>query len=164
MREMTEDKRDQQPSLEDTEHYEPDDSVRQLWPVIRRLPAYVRLAWRLLRDPALTRCEKAPLIAAVTYCVTPLHWPVNAVPVLGQIDTPLALLLGLEYTLTHCSPDVKEAHLLRLGLHAHQVEEDLSTVKRVAGSLPRKTAGQLRFAGVLTRVAARRARHKLFGR
>ncbi|HET6383190.1 MAG TPA: hypothetical protein VFJ58_07345 [Armatimonadota bacterium] len=152
------------PAAQETpEPNESEDPLRQLWHVIRRLPSYIRLAWRLMRDPRLTCREKAPLIAAVTYCVTPLHWPVNAVPVLGQIDTPLALLFSLQYTLNHCSPARARSHLRRLGMHKHQLEEDLSTVTRVATTLPRKAAGELRFAGVLARVAGRRARRKLFG-
>src|SRR5262249_41674263 len=133
----------------------------------RRLPAYARLAWALGREPSIPARHKALLYAAVLYTVTPAHAPLGVIPVVGQVDSPVLLLLGLRTALAHCPARVVRRHLAALGLSRHQLEVDLGTVLYVAGvalgRASRSTARQLRFAGRVARGFTRRAIRRLAG-
>lgn len=126
-----------------------------LWPIARRMPAYLRLGWRLGREPAIAKRHKALLVSAALYTITPAHVVMNAVPILGQIDSVVLFLVGLRQALRHCPPEIAAAHLARVRLQRGQLDDDLRTVLYVAQTVAHKAGNflgrNLRFAG---RVAA----------
>jgi uncharacterized membrane protein YkvA (DUF1232 family) len=138
-----------------------------LWPVVRRLPAYARLAWALAREPSIPARHKALLYAAAVYTVTPAHAPLGVIPVVGQVDSPVLLLLGLRTALAHCPASVARRHLAAAGLSRRQLEVDLGTTLYVAGvalgQASRSTARQLRFAARVARGFTRRTIQRLAG-
>src|SRR4051794_16239304 len=95
----------------------------QLWPIMKRFPAYLRCGWALIREPAIPLRHKSLLYGLVLYSVTPAHVIVGVIPVLGQVDNPLIFLLGLRQALSHCPPAVRRRHLERAGLAPEQVDQ-----------------------------------------
>jgi uncharacterized membrane protein YkvA (DUF1232 family) len=98
--------------------------------LVRRLPAYGRLAWRLGRDPLLSRRRRAAVIGAAAYLVSPVDLVPGLIPVLGQLDDIAVVLAGLRVALDGLSPDRRQAHLAAVGL----AESDLVTDLRCLGS------------------------------
>lgn len=140
----------------------------EIWPIFRRLPAYVRLAWALGREPGIPWQRKTLLYTAALYTVTPAHAPLGMIPVVGQLDTPVLLMLGLRQTLAHCPPEVSARHLRRLNLTAAQLDADLATalavMQRLAKRAARGTSRRLRFAGRVAGGFTLRTARRLAGR
>jgi uncharacterized membrane protein YkvA (DUF1232 family) len=133
-----------------------------------RLPAYLRLAWGLGRDPEVPRGQKVWLLGAGLYNLSPLDPIPGIIPVLGQLDDYAVLLLALRRTLSASPPDVARAHLERRGLSAAQIQADLEEIQRIGRSVGKQALRGLwagaRFAGrtalALGRAALRAARHR----
>jgi uncharacterized membrane protein YkvA (DUF1232 family) len=110
--------------------------------LIRRLPAYGRLAWRLGRDPLISRTRRAAVIGGAAYLVSPVDLVPGFIPVLGQLDDIAVVLATLRLALDGLSPTRRHAHLAAVGLS----DDDLSTDLRTVGS----TAAWIGRAGVRT--------------
>ena len=137
--------RDDAPSVSvATRHRTPDTSVRDtgaaLWPILKRLPAYVRLAWGLAREKEIPLRHKALLYGAVLYGATPIHAPLSLIPVVGQVDGPLLLLLGIRNALLHCPADAAARRFTQVGLARDQVARDLAEVLEISHRWVRKGA------------------------
>ena len=91
--------------------------------VLRRLPAYGRLAWHLGRDPLVSRARRAAVLAAAGYLVSPIDLVPGFIPVLGQLDDIAVVLAALRLALEGLSPARRRAHLEAVGLR----DEDLTT-------------------------------------
>jgi uncharacterized membrane protein YkvA (DUF1232 family) len=98
--------------------------------LIHRLPAYGRLAWRLGRDPLLSRARRAAVLGGAAYLVSPIDLVPGFVPVLGQLDDVAVVLASLRFALDGLSPTRRHAHLTAVGL----ADEDLVTDLRAIGS------------------------------
>lgn len=72
--------------------------------VLRTLVTHGRLAWRLLRDPAVPLLAKCLPLAAALYLVSPIDGVPDFLPIIGQLDDLGMLLLALESFLKLC-PD-----------------------------------------------------------
>jgi uncharacterized membrane protein YkvA (DUF1232 family) len=105
-----------------------------LIPTIRRLPAYAALAWRVLRDPRVSRRHKVVLAAGAGYVLSPIDLLPGFIPVIGQMDDLAVMLLSLRATLRLAPPEVAESHLAAAGLSWAQIDDDLSRLVQ-AGSL-----------------------------
>ncbi len=116
--------------------------MRQEWqailPVVARLPRYGRLVFGLTRDPRLKPSQKAALAGAVLYNLSPLDLVPGVVPVLGQLDDLLVLLLAVRSVLADCPDLIVREHLQRSGLSAWQVRQDPDTVKRLLWRLAKE--------------------------
>ncbi len=140
-------------------------------PIMKRLPRYLRLGWALLRDPEIERRHKLFLYSAIVYAVTPVNLMTSAVPVVGQIDTFVLLLLGLRHTLIHCPPEVAARHLARLKLAPKQLSRDMyvllyigwSAVGNIGRKVRRPVGSNLRFAGRVATGFSRRMVGRLIG-
>lgn len=134
--------------------------------LVRRLPGYARLAWRLTRDPRLSRRRRTAVAAAAAYLVSPIDLVPGIIPVAGQLDDAAVALLGLRYALRGLPAADRVAHLEASGLTAADLEDDLSTVRIGAAWLLRRggrvglwaARGLLRAAGRGLRAAGRRIR------
>jgi uncharacterized membrane protein YkvA (DUF1232 family) len=133
-----------------------------------RLPAYLKLAWALGRDPAVPRGQKVWLLAAGLYNLSPLDPIPGVIPVLGQLDDYAVFLLALRRTLSASPQAVARAHLERQGLTAAQLQADLEEIQRIGRAVGKQALRGLwagaRFAGrtalALGRAALRAARHR----
>ena len=93
----------------------------------KRLPTYGRLAWRLAREPLLSRKRRAALIAAAGYLLSPIDAVPGVIPVLGQLDDLLVGFAALKVALAGLSPTQRRAHLAAVGLDEETLADDVRT-------------------------------------
>jgi uncharacterized membrane protein YkvA (DUF1232 family) len=103
--------------------------------VLRRLPAYGRLALVLARDPRLSRVRRAALIAAAAYVFSPIDLVPGFVPVLGQLDDLAIALAAIRLALDGLNPQVRAERLAAAGLTQAELEADIRSIGRVTGWL-----------------------------
>jgi uncharacterized membrane protein YkvA (DUF1232 family) len=84
--------------------------------VVRRLPAYGLLAWRLSRDPDLPAVRRGALIGAAAYLVSPIDVVPGIIPLLGQLDDLIVVLAALRFALAGMPPRQRLMHLEASGL------------------------------------------------
>jgi uncharacterized membrane protein YkvA (DUF1232 family) len=108
--------------------------------LLRRLPGYARLAWRLARDERLPRGRRAALLAGAAYLASPIDLVPGIIPVAGQLDDAAAVLLALRVALTGLPADQRRQVLADAGLMAEDLDADLRTVGAVYGWLGRQGA------------------------
>ena len=139
-----------------------------VWPIVKRLPAYVRLAWALGRDPAIPRRHKLVLYSAVAYSVSPIAAAIGVVPLIGQVDNILLLLLGIQQILRASGPRLTARHVARAGLTETQVSEDLHTLRgvviRAVAAAGQPVGAGARFAGHVAAGFLRRTALRAAGR
>jgi uncharacterized membrane protein YkvA (DUF1232 family) len=123
-----------------------------LVPVVRRLPVYGKLAWRVIRDPRVRRRHKAVMAAGAGYVLSPVDLLPGFIPVLGQMDDIAVMLLSLRATLRLAPPDVAAQHLAAVGLTWAQIDSDLAALAQAGGLI---AAGAARIAGWVAAGAGR---------
>jgi uncharacterized membrane protein YkvA (DUF1232 family) len=101
-----------------------------LLPVLRRLPAYARLAAALLREPTLKLLHKAILIGGLAYVFSPIDLVPGVIAVLGQIDDVAVALWTLRLALRTMPPEAADRHLAANGLTWETLDADLAQVGR----------------------------------
>jgi len=127
--------------------------------LVRRLPAYGRLGWRLARDPRLSGARRTAIAGAVAYLLAPIDLVPGIIPVAGQLDDAAIALLGLRFALRGLPPGDRQAHLDAAGLAAADLDDDLGTVRMGAAWILRRGGRIGLWAGRrLVRGAARGAR------
>ena len=95
--------------------------------MVRRMPAYLKLAWRLTRDPLLSKARRAAVIGAAGYLASPVDLVPGVIPVLGQLDDIAVVLAAIRFALAGLSPEQRRAHLEAVGLADDLLMEDLRT-------------------------------------
>jgi uncharacterized membrane protein YkvA (DUF1232 family) len=86
-------------------------ALRLLW----HLPNFVRLYWRLYRDPRVPLAAKAGLTAAVLYLVSPIDLlPDYWLPLLGFADDAGVLWIASRWFIAACPPAVVTEHVRRI--------------------------------------------------
>jgi uncharacterized membrane protein YkvA (DUF1232 family) len=106
--------------------------------LIRRFPAYARLAWRLSRDPRISGRRRAAVLAAAAYLASPIDLVPGLIPVAGQLDDVAVALLGLRFALRGLPPAERGTVLGGAGLAEADLDDDLATVRAGAGWLLRR--------------------------
>ena len=84
------------------------------WAVLRQLPNFVRLYWRLFRDQRVSRFPKALLILTAAYIVMPFDFLPDYIPVLGQIDDLVLFLGACKAFMYLCPPEIVQEHVRRI--------------------------------------------------
>lgn len=142
----------------------------RLMALVRRFPAYGRLAWRRRRDRRLSATRRLTLIAGAAYLASPIDLVPGIIPLAGQLDDAAVILLALRAALSGLTPDEQDAHLAAVSLRREDLDEDLETVRGSSAWLARGTVrlgwrvtraggrGLVRAAGSALRWAARRIR------
>lgn len=102
----------------------------ELMPVLRRMPAYSRLAWRLARDRRIRRRHRLLLLGGIGYLLSPIDLIPAFIPVLGQLDDLGIALWILRRTLQSAPPEAAEAHLAASGVTRELLDADLVRVTR----------------------------------
>jgi len=95
---------------------------------LRRMPAYLRLAWRLGRDPLLSRARRGAVLAAAGYLASPIDLVPGIIPIIGQLDDIAVALAALKFALAGLDGDRRREHLAAVGLEDGHLAEDLRTV------------------------------------
>src|SRR4051812_26244642 len=96
--------------------------------MVRRMPAYLKLAWRLAREPLLSKARRAAVVAAAGYLASPVDLVPGVIPVLGQLDDIAVALAALRIALSGLDPERRRVHLEAVGLGDEDLTADLRTV------------------------------------
>jgi len=96
--------------------------------MLRRMPAYLRLSWRLAKDPLLGKIRRAAVIGAAGYLASPVDLVPGVIPVIGQLDDIALALAALKVALAGLDPDRRRVHLDAVGLQDQDLADDLRTV------------------------------------
>ena len=124
--------------------------------LLRRLPKYARLSWSLAKDDRLSRTRQAALIAGAAYLVSPIDLVPGFIPVAGQLDDAVAVLLAIRLALDGLPASEREATLAAAGLEPDAIDQDLRTIGVTYAWLGRQAG---RFAWRTGRVVARAGAH-----
>jgi uncharacterized membrane protein YkvA (DUF1232 family) len=116
---------------------------------LRHGPAYGRLAWRLVRDPLLSKARRAALVAAFGYVASPIDAIPSVVPVLGQLDDLAVALAALRLALDGLTPSRRRAHLEAVGLDDATLADDARTVGAATAWMARAGARTAREAAII---------------
>ena len=79
--------------------------------ILLHLPSFVRLYWRLLRDGRVSIWPKALLLGAIAYVVLPFDLIPDVIPIVGEIDDLVVLVLAARWFMQWCPPDVVHEHV-----------------------------------------------------
>jgi len=116
---------------------------------LRHGPAYGRLAWRLMRDPLLSKARRVALVAAAGYVASPIDAIPSFVPVLGQLDDLAVALAALRLALDGLTPSRRRAHLDAVGLDDATLADDARTVGVATAWMARAGARSAREAATI---------------
>lgn len=108
--------------------------------LLRRLPNYARLAWQLARDERLPRSRQAALLAGAAYLVSPIDLVPGIIPVVGQLDDAVAVLLAIRLALAGLPAAEREAALADAGLGPTAIDDDMRTIGATYAWLGRQGA------------------------
>jgi uncharacterized membrane protein YkvA (DUF1232 family) len=75
------------------------------------LPNFLKLFWRLLKDPRVPIWPKLLLLLVVAYVFLPVDLLPDFLPVLGQIDDLAVIFLGLQGFVRLCPRDIVREHV-----------------------------------------------------
>ncbi len=87
--------------------------ARRLEPVRKlaaSVPALLKLAYRLVRDPRVPAKRRVFAMGALAYVVSPVDLIPDAIPGLGQTDDVLVLALALRMLMEAAGPEVVAEH------------------------------------------------------
>lgn len=105
--------------------------------LVKRLPAYARLAWALARDPRLSRVRRAAVLAAAGYALSPIDLVPGVIPVVGQLDDMLIALGAIRLALNGLKPEFRAERLSAAGLTQADLDADTRTTGAIAAWLGR---------------------------
>jgi uncharacterized membrane protein YkvA (DUF1232 family) len=108
--------------------------------LLRRLPGYARLAWHLARDDRLSRSRQVALLAGAAYLVSPVDLVPGFIPVAGQLDDALVVLLAIRLALAGLPVEDREAALAEAGLDSSAIDDDMRTIGATYGWIGRQGA------------------------
>ena len=74
------------------------------------LPNLTRLMWGLMRDSRVAFFDKALLLGALAYLVSPIDLLPDVIPFFGQLDDVVILMLATRRLLGRAPGDVMRAH------------------------------------------------------
>lgn len=96
--------------------------------LVGRLPKYARLSWQLAKDDRLSRTRQAALIAGAIYLVSPIDLVPGFIPVAGQLDDAVAVLLAIRLALDGLPAADRAAAMAAAGLEPDAIDRDLRTI------------------------------------
>ena len=82
--------------------------------MLRHLPQFVRLYWRLICDPRVSIWPKALLVVGVLYLLSPIDIIPDALPVIGEVDDLVVLIVVCRLFMYLCPPEVVREHVHRI--------------------------------------------------
>lgn len=79
--------------------------------LIRHLPNFVRLYWRLFRDRRVSIWPKALLLVSLLYLVSPVDIIPDLIPFVGEIDDLVLLIVVCRLFMYMCPREVVQEHV-----------------------------------------------------
>lgn len=132
-----------------------DPVIERFWEAVRRLPRYLRLAGGLAVDDRVPKNAKVAIGLGGAYAVSPIDLVPGIIPVAGQLDDMMVLLLTLRRAVRASPPAVAAEHLERAGLTIEDFDGDLAACR---ATLRWVGVRGLRLGGRLAMGAGRRLR------
>ena len=77
---------------------------------IKEIPSFVKLMYRLVKDPRVSTADKAILGAAIAYIFSPLDLIPDFIPFLGQVDDAYVVAIALQRLLNSAGADIIKEH------------------------------------------------------
>ncbi|HEX6941064.1 MAG TPA: DUF1232 domain-containing protein [Longimicrobiales bacterium] len=78
--------------------------------LIRRIPSFLRLFFRLLREPRVSSVDKALVLGAIAYVLTPTDMLPDFLGFLGLVDDLYLLALVFDRLLHRAGPELLHEH------------------------------------------------------
>ena len=75
------------------------------------LPNLLRLYWRLFRDPRVAPWPKALLVGALAYVILPFDLIPDVLPVIGEVDDLVIVIVAARWFIQWCPPEVVREHV-----------------------------------------------------
>ncbi|MDH7481529.1 MAG: DUF1232 domain-containing protein [Armatimonadota bacterium] len=108
--------------------------------VVARLPKYAKLVWLLLKDPEISGRQRAALMAAIGYSVSPVDAIPGVIPVIGQLDDLAIVLFTVRWIIRSMPADKASNYLAQASLSIRDIEDDLSIVQRSSARIMKQIA------------------------
>jgi uncharacterized membrane protein YkvA (DUF1232 family) len=89
--------------------------------MLQELMRNAKLAWRLLVDPRVPALTKLLPVGALVYLLSPIDLIPDVLPVLGQLDDLLVIVLGVRAFIALCPPELVRAY--QSGAHGYKPAE-----------------------------------------
>jgi uncharacterized membrane protein YkvA (DUF1232 family) len=86
--------------------------------VLRHVPSFAKLYWRLFRDRRVSLLPKALLVLIAVYLFSPLDVVPELVPVVGAMDDLAVGIAGLWLFVRLCPPAVVRDHVTAIAAEA----------------------------------------------
>jgi len=115
-----------------------DPVLERFWQTLRRLPRYLALGVALARDDRLPASVRATVVAGGAYAVSPIDLVPGIIPVAGQLDDLVVVLLALRRAIRACPPAIAAEHLTAAGVRPADFDADLAACRATAGWLLRQ--------------------------
>lgn len=106
--------------------------LKRFWDAVKHLPAYVKLATTIMRDPEVPKGAKVLLGAGGGYALSPIDLVPGIIPVAGQMDDLYAVLTGLQQSLKRMPDDLAQKHLDGAKVTREHIDDDLAAVRDLA--------------------------------
>ena len=81
---------------------------------LRHLPQFIRLYWRLFRDPRVSIWPKSLLVLGVLYVVSPIDLIPDVLPVIGEVDDVVIFIAVCRLFMYLCPPAIVREHVGRI--------------------------------------------------
>jgi uncharacterized membrane protein YkvA (DUF1232 family) len=104
----------------------------EFWITVKRVPKYLKLIANMARDPEVPSSAKAALAVGGVYVVSPVDLIPGFIPIAGQLDDLVVLMLAVRTAVKACPPEVAARHLDRAGVTRDDFDHDLKSVKDTA--------------------------------
>ena len=82
--------------------------------VLRHVPSFAKLYWRLFRDRRVSLLPKALLVLLAIYLLSPLDFVPELIPVVGAVDDLVLGAGGLWLFVRLCPPPVVREHVTQI--------------------------------------------------
>lgn len=113
------------------------DTVKGL---IRDIPNFLKLLFRLARDPRISAVDKGIVVATIAYLLTPFDLIPDFIPFLGQADDIYLLALALDRLLNNAGIDVLLDHW---DGEVSSLEAAIAALDKVGSFLPERVRSLL---------------------
>ena len=131
--------------------------------LLKRLPAYAKLAWALAKDKRLSKVRRAAVLAAAAYVVSPIDLVPGIIPLVGQLDDLAIALAAIRLALAGLKPEFRAEKLAAAGMTEKELADDLRTVGAVTKWLGRSSIRIARSATSTALTAGRAAARRVAG-
>jgi uncharacterized membrane protein YkvA (DUF1232 family) len=106
-------------------------ALDEFWFGLKRLPAYLKLAAAMGRDPRVPKSAKAVLVTGGAYAVSPIDLVPGIIPVAGQLDDLYVILTAIQQAVRLTPDAVAAEHLAKTGITPENITHDLASVRRL---------------------------------